>query len=115
MTRIKRKRNRGVILTPEGLEKLQKARMKLEQKANGGKSYTQEELSELAGIDISTIKKVLNNKEGVDKKTLAKLCSAFRLELGEEFYAKPNPSLREDWGEAVAVEHFFDMPVGRVI
>ena len=107
MTRIKRKRNRGVILTPEGLEKLQKARMKLEQRANGGKTYTQEELSELVGIDISTIKKVLNNKEGVDKKTLAKLCSAFRLELGEEFYAKPNPSLRQDWGEAVAVEHFF--------
>ena len=107
MTRLKRKRNRGVILTPEGLEKLQEARIKSEERANCGKTYTQEEISELAGIDISTIKKVLNNKEGVDKKTLAKLCSAFKLELAEEFYAKPNPSLRQDWGEAVAVEHFF--------
>ena len=106
MSKLKRKRNRGVILTPKGLEKLQEARMKSEQGENFGKSYTQEQISELAGIDISTIKKVLNNKEGVDKKTLAKLCSAFKLELGEEFYAKPNPTLRQDWGEAVAVEHF---------
>ncbi len=107
MSKVKRKRNRGVILTSKGLEKLQEARFQAEQRENGGKKYTYEQISELIGLDISTIKKVLNNKEGVDKRTLARLCSAFKLELGEEFYAKPNPNQRQDWGEAVAVEHFF--------
>lgn len=107
MGKVKRRRNRGVILTSKGLEKLQEARFKSEQRGNSGKKYTQEQISELTNLDISTIKKVLNNKEGVDKRTLAKLCLAFELELEEECYAKPNPNQRQDWGEAVTVEHFF--------
>jgi WD40 repeat protein len=32
---------------------------------------------------------------------------AFKLKLTEEYYTKPNPNKRQDWGEAVSVSHFF--------
>ena len=106
MSKPKRKRNRGVILTPQGLERLKESRAAAERRENFGKRYTYEEIGELTRLDISTIKKVLNNREAVDKKTLAKLCLAFDLELVEELYTKPNFDQHQDWGEAVAVEHF---------
>lgn len=106
MSKLKRKRNRGVILTAKGLQKLQEAKIKLEQQENLGKRYTYENISELTSLDISTIKKVLYNQAGVDKKTLAKLCSAFGLDLEEELYTKPKSQPYQDLGEAVAVENF---------
>ena len=106
MSKLKRKRNRGVVLTAVGLQKLHEAKNQREHQENWGKRYTYEKISELTSLDISTVKKVLNNREGVDKKTLAKLCSAFDLDLVEELYTKPNSRPDQDWGEAVAVEHF---------
>ncbi|MEM9508170.1 MAG: NB-ARC domain-containing protein [Cyanobacteria bacterium P01_E01_bin.35] len=106
MRKLKQKRNRGVILTPIGLEKLQEARVASEHQDNSGQTYTYEEISELTSLDISTVKKILKNKEGVDKRSLKKVFLAFDLQLKEEFYAKPNAQQRQYWGEAVTVEHF---------
>ena len=107
MSKPKKKRNRGVILTREGLEKLQKARSEWEYKTNFGERYTYEKISELTNLDINTIKKVLVAKEGVDKRSLERCFLAFKLTLAEEYYTKPNPNRRQDWGESVAVDHFF--------
>ena len=107
MNKPKQKRNRGVILTPEGLEKLQEARYEWEYKTNFGERYTYEKISELTNLDINTIKKVLVAKEGVDKRSLERCFLAFKLTLAEEYYTKPNPNRRQDWGESVAVDHFF--------
>ena len=107
MSKLKQKRNRGVILTPQGLEKLQEARSQSEYQVNFGERYTYEKISELTNLDINTIKKVLVGREGVDKRSLERCFLAFKLPLAEEYYTKPNPNKRQDWGEAVSVDHFF--------
>ncbi len=107
MNKLKQKRNRGVILTPEGLEKLQQARAESEYKENFGQRYTYEKISELTNLDINTIKKVLVGKEGVDKRSLERCFLAFKLKLTEKYYTKTNPHKRQDWAEAVSVSHFF--------
>ena len=55
MRKLKQKRNRGVILTPTGLEELQAAKVAAELQNNSGHTYTYEQISELTALDISTI------------------------------------------------------------
>ena len=108
MGSFKQKRNRGVILTATGLRKLQAARSNWEREENFGERSTYEKLSELTNLDLNTIKKILAGKEKVDKRSLEKFYSAFQLKLDQKFYTKFNSALRENWGEAVSVEDFFE-------
>ena len=107
MSQPKRKRNRGVVLTHQGLKKLHEAKLKSEQQENFGDRYTHEQISELTRLDINTVKKVLDAQVGVDKRSLDKFFLAFELQLTEEFHTKPNLNQRQDWGEAVALDYFF--------
>ena len=107
MSQVKKKRTRGVVLTPKGLEKVKAARFKLEYKANFGERYTYEKLGELTNLDLNTVKKILAGTQGVDKRSLEKFVLAFELELTKEDYTKPNPTKRQDWGSAVSIDHFF--------
>ena len=107
MSRVKQKRSRGIVLTSTGLKKLEAARYESECKENYGERYTYENISEITNLDINTIKKVLAAKEGVDKRSLEKFLIAFNLELTAEIYSKPHPNKRQDWGEAISVDHFF--------
>lgn len=88
--KLKQKRNRGIILTREGWQKLQNARLESEIQENFGSKYTLEELSECAEITPVTLRKVLTREEGVDKRTLVRLFMAFNLELNESDYSKPD-------------------------
>jgi WD40 repeat protein len=106
MKKIK-KRNRGIILTPEGLHRIQEARFKSEQIDNLGQRYTLEKLSDLTELDIHTIKRVLACKQGVDQRTLERFFIAFNLELTETYYSKPNHDKRQSWGEATSVSKFY--------
>ena len=105
MVQVKKRRSRGVVLTPAGLEKLRAARTRLEQQENFGERYTYEDISELANLDISTVKKVLAGK-GVDKRSLEKLVIGFKCKLSDHDYVKPPADLRQDWGGAISVELF---------
>ncbi|MBG1264608.1 NACHT and WD40 repeat domain-containing protein [Nostoc commune] len=117
MNRHKRKRNRGVILTPEGWQKLQQAKLEGELREKSGSKYTLEEISERAGLTSNTVAKIFTNQEGVDKRTLVYLFMAFNLELNSQDYFKLNPDLarlsalesrkRVDWGEMVDVSVFY--------
>jgi transcriptional regulator with XRE-family HTH domain len=117
MNRHKPKRNRGVILTPEGWQKLQQAKLEGELREKFGSKYTLEEISERAGLTSNTVAKILTNQEGVDKRTLVYLFMAFNLELNPQDYFKLNPDLarlsalesrkRVDWGEIVDVSVFY--------
>ena len=107
MSKLKQKRRRGVILTPEGLEKLEQARLESEYQENFGDRYTYEKISELTNLDINTIKKILAGKERVDKRSLERFFIAFNLRLTENHYTKTNPNKRQDWGEAISVADFF--------
>ncbi|MEL6495127.1 MAG: NB-ARC domain-containing protein, partial [Cyanobacteria bacterium J06623_7] len=107
MSQSKRKRSRGVILTATGWEKLLEARQLKEAKSNYGEEYTYEQISELTLLDVNTVRRILNRKNGVDKRSLAKFYRAFNLQLADELYAKPGLERRQNWGEAVSVKHFF--------
>ena len=107
MSQVKKKRTRGVVLTPIGLEKVKAARSELEYKKNFGERYTYEKLGELTNLDLNTVKKILAGKKGIDKRSLEKFVLAFEIELTEEDYTKPNPTKRQDWGSAVSIDHFF--------
>ncbi len=84
--RIKGKR--GVILTTEGWQKLQKAQQEREKKENSVKPYTLEVLSEITQLDPATISKVINREVGVDKRTLERFFRAFHLEFNQGDYQK---------------------------
>ncbi|WP_257999245.1 NB-ARC domain-containing protein [Fischerella thermalis] len=106
MNTQKQRRKRGVILSPQGWQKLRDARLESENKENFGERYTLEELSERTGLDIGTITKVLAREEGVDKRTLERFLGAFNLELDRSFYSNISQS-RLDWGEATDTSVFY--------
>jgi AraC-like DNA-binding protein len=89
------KRNRGLILTREGWQKLENAKIEWEYQENNGTRYTLEELSERVGITPVTFRKVLTRETGVDKQTLVRLFMAFNLELDQNDYTKPESDLEK--------------------
>jgi WD40 repeat protein len=113
----KPKRNRGLILTLEGWQKLQNAKLAWEFRENNGSKFTLEEFSEQAGITPVTFRKVVTRETGVDKRTLVRLFMMFNLELDKSDYTSPDSDLKEqenlrnpkrvDWGEMVDVSVFY--------
>jgi hypothetical protein len=85
----KQRRNRGVILTSKGLEKLDRAKTEAEFKDNFGNRYTLEALSERTKLAVDTLMKVLAADIGVDRKTLKKAFSAFGLTLDANDFYQP--------------------------
>ena len=117
MGRQKSRRQRGLVLTRTGWQKLQDAKLEWEISNNHGYRCTLEELSNLAGITPVTLRKVLARDEGVDKRTLVQLFMALELDLTQSDYSKPDyeqqgqddeivPSA-VDWGEIVDVSVFY--------
>ncbi|WGV26187.1 NB-ARC domain-containing protein [Halotia branconii] len=108
MTQLpKQKRKRGLILTPEGLQKLQSSKIALEDKENYGNRYTLEDLSERVGVNSVTVSKVLSREEGVDKKTLEFFFQAFNLKLDKADYTNSDKTRHLDWGEAIGASVFY--------
>jgi WD40 repeat protein len=116
MNRHNPKRSRGVILTREGWEKLQKGKLETEFRENSSRKYTLEEISERTGLAPNTVAKVLARSEGVDKQTLVRLFMAFNLELNKSDYSQSDPNWarqglktpkRIDWEEEVCVLGFY--------
>lgn len=89
MSRPIQKRRRGVVLTPDGLQKLQAAKSEAEMEYNFGKRYTLEELSDRTGLSVDTLMKVLKCEFGVDKQTLKSCFRAFNLILEARDYFLP--------------------------
>jgi transcriptional regulator with XRE-family HTH domain len=116
MNPIKRRRRRGVILTPLGFEKLQQARTDAEFVENKGDRYTLEELSERTGLAVDTLMKLLACEAGVDKQTLKSCFKAFKLGLDASDYFYPESQGEEadtpETEEVLDVEP--DLPGGQV-
>lgn len=118
-------RKRGVILTQQGLQKLQNAKSESESNDNFDKRYTLETLGFRTGLDPDTIAKVFACEVGVDKKTLRCCLQAFNLQLESDDYQFVKADFdsqidnREiqtaklivpncvDWGEAPDVSEFY--------
>ncbi len=115
---LRRRRKRGVILTPEGLQKLNAAKCEAESYENSGNNYTLEALSSRTGLDPNTLMKVFDCQMRVDKRTLKICFEAFNLLLEPSDYHLP-PSNEAcsgiqrqtqhqiDWGEAPDISVFY--------
>ena len=123
MSSQRSRRKRGVLLTSQGLRKLQAGKEVLELADNFGNRYTLEKLSLLTGLSTGTITKVLNCEKAVDKQTVDIFFRAFNLELNRGDYTKLGDDFdkaedgdgsvisseetnRIDWGEAIDVWAF---------
>ena len=83
----KNKRKRGVILTLQGLEKLEKAKLDAEFKENSGNRYTLEQMSDRMRLAINTVMKIHGREVGIDRNTLKRCFSAFNLILEPSDYS----------------------------
>lgn len=83
---IPKRRKRGVVLTADGQQKLQTAIRQAEQTENFGEKYTLEDLSDRTGLDPSTIAKVLNAEDRVDRRTLERFFQTVASTLEEKDY-----------------------------
>jgi len=81
-------RQRGVVLSDQGLAKVLEARRYSEQRENYGELYTIEDLAERTGLASPTLSKVFNRDVKVDKRTLQLCFSAFNLTLETDDYQK---------------------------
>lgn len=89
MLQQKTRRYRGVILTTQGWDKLQAAKVQAEVHENRGDRFTLEELCERMGLSLNTIAKVLDRSVPVDKQSLQWAFRAFSLELSKHDYTRP--------------------------
>lgn len=94
----KRRRRRGIILTPEGFERVQQAKVEAEFQENAGNRYTLEALSERTHLAVDTLMKVFACELGVDKQTLKAYFRSFGLTLEASDYYHPESHSSE--GEA---------------
>lgn len=116
MNPLQRRRKRGVILTPQGFQKLQTAKCQAQSGENLDKRYTLEDLSDRTGLDPDTLMKVFHCQVGVDKQTLNTCFRAFNLLLEPSDYQLPRTdevisnqhSIQNltDWGEAPDISAF---------
>ena len=116
MNNKKQKRRRGIILTREGWQKFQNAKLEWELQDNKGYKFTLEELGDRASLTTATLRKILTRDRGVDKRSIVTLFTAFNLELNPNDYTSPTSPKeidnnkdtlkRVDWGEAVDVSNF---------
>ncbi|GAX38291.1 NB-ARC domain-containing protein [Nodularia sp. NIES-3585] len=107
MKQTKQKRKRGLVLTPEGLQKLQSAKLAAELNENYGIRYTLEDLSDRIGINTATVSKVLSGEDAVDKRTIELFFQAFNIQLDKSCYTNSDQSQHQDWGEATNTSAFY--------
>jgi hypothetical protein len=119
----KPRKRRGLVLTVKGEQKLLAAITQLELEQNAGDKLSIEALSDYAGLDPSTVSKVLACEKGCDRRTHATFFSHLGLALQENDVCRPEerqanqqeqppaPTLSRvtkiDWGEAADVPLFF--------
>jgi WD40 repeat protein/transcriptional regulator with XRE-family HTH domain len=118
-----RRKRRGVILSPWGLQRFQAAQEQLASIANGGYAYTLEQLSDLTGLSVRSIGRIRTGKAAVDRQTLEELFRTFNLTLTQQDYLQQDDlqqddlqsesgvesplTSAQDWGEAPDMSRFY--------
>ncbi len=90
-----------MILTPQGLDKLQEAKSKAEFKEQCGNRYTLEALSGRTGLSVDTLMKLFAGDSPVDKQSLKCCFSAFNLVAGPSDYFWPELKIEESQSDAM--------------
>ncbi len=98
MHRPHQKRKRGVLLTLQGLHKLENARQQAENDENDTKRFTLENLMCRTGLDSHTLGKIFNRTARVDQRSLVRCFLAFSLVLEPGDYEPPSgaPCIRRE-------------------
>ncbi|AFZ24619.1 hypothetical protein Cylst_2400 [Cylindrospermum stagnale PCC 7417] len=112
----KTRRRRGVLLTPQGLKKLQTAKSEAEIGENSGNRYTLEALNERTCLSVDTLTKIFACELGVDKQTLKYCFQAFNLVLEQSDYFLPEPQQQDEvlGTNLLVVETAPEIPEGQV-
>jgi hypothetical protein len=95
MANRKQKRRRGVLLTLQGLKKLQEAKSEAGFQENYGKRYTLEALRDRTDLSLDILMKVLKYEAGVDRKTLKSCFTVFNLILEPSDDSGLKPQIEE--------------------
>ncbi|NJN85094.1 MAG: NACHT domain-containing protein [Leptolyngbyaceae cyanobacterium SL_7_1] len=125
-TLLKPRRYRGFVLTAAGLSKLQAQMTQLETQTklrqNSRTIAERVQLSDPNGIHPITVRKILHQQGGVDKRSIRCIFDALGLELQPGDYAHASlvpqiaPAIEESphsvsprshWGEAIDISHFY--------
>ena len=80
------RRKRGVVLSPQGWQRLQLAEQQAAETQNAGKIYTLEQLGERTGLSPNTITKVRRRRLAVDRQTLEVYFTTLSLTLQADDY-----------------------------
>ncbi|MDJ0676354.1 MAG: AAA-like domain-containing protein [Calothrix sp. MO_167.B42] len=111
----KHKRKRGVILTTQGLQKLQVAKSQAEMDDNSGKRYTLEAMSERTSLSVDTLMKIIKCELGVDKQSLKRFFRTFGLNLEQNDYYWPQSHVDENLqSDLVQSKTQLEFPEGQV-
>jgi WD40 repeat protein/transcriptional regulator with XRE-family HTH domain len=113
----KSKRDRGVILTTKGWQKLQQAMQAVEAEHNWGQRLTRKQLCDRTGLSLQTISRILKREAAVDRLSIEYFLRGFDLTLSPgdcvpptspfgELAARQN-DLHQDWGDAIDVSIFY--------
>ncbi len=115
MRQQKKRRNRGVILTPKAWDRLLASIAQAELEENAQDRFSLEDMSDRMDLALHTTTKILKRKESVDRKSLHNAFAAFGLELCKCDYTQAIDPCEEetqtksqsDWGEAPDVSIFY--------
>ncbi|MEO0536125.1 MAG: NB-ARC domain-containing protein [Cyanobacteria bacterium P01_A01_bin.123] len=83
------RRRRGVLLSPQGWQRLQDVLEQSARQHNGGYPYTLTQLVDLTGLSSKTLTRIHSRKTPIDRKTLEEYFSAFDLRLTAQDCAAP--------------------------
>lgn len=107
------KRKRGVILTPQGWQRLQAAKRQSEIEENSRNPYTLEQLRARTSLSTNTLTRIHNRKVAVDRQSLEYYFAAFNLTLNEMDCTKLSPESLESppkiclKGQVTLNSHFY--------
>ncbi|MGB7412685.1 MAG: hypothetical protein WA902_00615 [Thermosynechococcaceae cyanobacterium] len=110
-------RQRGVILSPLGWQRLQAAHEQVAIAENRGRAYTLEQLSERTELSVRSISRLHRRTVAVDRQTLESYFCAFALPLTETDYLQPAiasqppvstiEAIAQNWGMAPDISVFY--------
>ena len=81
MQEMKEKRDRGVVATGEGIEKLRSA--KANQRDGSGKPWTYADIACAAGLDEKTVGRFLRQEQRVDESSARAICQSLDVDVNE--------------------------------
>lgn len=104
------KRQRGIVLSVHGRQRLRKAIRQVETAENQGQRYTAKELSQRVDISEATMSRIWSGKSGIDRRSLQDLFNALGLTLTDADYESPNKSVLESPSETAFLGQFIPQP-----